>query len=508
MPLFGPPNVWRLQVKGNTKALIKALRYTKDWRVRNSAAAALGELGDTRAVEPLIAALRDQDRRVRKSAAAALGQMGDPRAVEPLIIALQDQYPGVALSATEALVQTGAPAIQPLIATLRDDNHAGYWYLTQALGQIGAPAVPPLISALRDQHWRVRQGAAQALGRIADAQAVQPLISALRDQHWRVRQGAAQALGKVADVQAVRPLIAALQDEHENVRRDAAQALGRIGMPIVKPVVEDLTDETIRHATVAALVGEGHRLLLQVLDYIISKRDQAEKLETVAEGDAFQSATAMLAMGSLPDAARRGAVQRVIKASESFQYGAKFPDWYNRLLKALPSQIQDALTVACERDPDLPQLRIIKSLGTERSKEFFEQRRQARIARAREQWTSMWDSLSQRIRDLPIVDLGKAKRFLGTSEVTPYSADTLTTSGSLLLYDLEDVLVEAVGCTASNKGDFSELVTGARVVDQPIPHLKAPHSWRQADDAYGTNTFIVVRVGNREFLCTDLVRFG
>ena len=33
-------------------------------------------------------------------------------------------------------------------------------------------------------------------------------------------------------------------------------------------------------------------------------------------------------------------------------------------------------------------------------------------------------------------------------------------------------------------------------------------SWQQAADAYGINTFIVVRVGEQQFLCTDLVRFG
>src|SRR5690348_2371981 len=49
------------------------------------AAEALGNLGDPRAVEPLIGALSVQHWRVRCSAAQALGRLRDPRAVNTLI---------------------------------------------------------------------------------------------------------------------------------------------------------------------------------------------------------------------------------------------------------------------------------------------------------------------------------------------------------------------------------------------------------------------------------------
>jgi HEAT repeat protein len=51
--------------------------------VRQAAAEALGQIGDTSAVEPLIAALRDASLGVRRAAADALGQIGDRRALEP-----------------------------------------------------------------------------------------------------------------------------------------------------------------------------------------------------------------------------------------------------------------------------------------------------------------------------------------------------------------------------------------------------------------------------------------
>ena len=65
------PNVERLQEKKNVKGLIKALRH-KDRRVRSEAAEALGEIGDKRAVEPLIQALKDEYWDVRLRAEKAL----------------------------------------------------------------------------------------------------------------------------------------------------------------------------------------------------------------------------------------------------------------------------------------------------------------------------------------------------------------------------------------------------------------------------------------------------
>jgi HEAT repeat protein len=76
MPLFGPPNVEKLKAKRDAPGLIKALGYQKDGHVREAAAEALGQIRDARAVEPLIAALKDPYANVRKAAAEALEALG------------------------------------------------------------------------------------------------------------------------------------------------------------------------------------------------------------------------------------------------------------------------------------------------------------------------------------------------------------------------------------------------------------------------------------------------
>ena len=58
---------------------------------RVDAANALGRIGDIRAVEPLIEALKDEDKEVRMEAADALGLIGDTRAIDPLQQLLEDE---------------------------------------------------------------------------------------------------------------------------------------------------------------------------------------------------------------------------------------------------------------------------------------------------------------------------------------------------------------------------------------------------------------------------------
>ena len=59
-------------------------------RYRGEAGVMLGKIGDPRAFEPLVAALKDKDWLVRNSIVNALGWMKDPRAIAPLIDMLDD----------------------------------------------------------------------------------------------------------------------------------------------------------------------------------------------------------------------------------------------------------------------------------------------------------------------------------------------------------------------------------------------------------------------------------
>lgn len=291
MAPFRPPNVERLAAKRNVKGLTEALHHEDVLSIRIAACRALGAIGDTRAVEPLIRALNDQEKGVRRHAALALeensasGAVGDTRAVEALICALTDQDGGVRQAAVSALGTIGdARAVEPLIGVLSDRDKevrtlaarvlalrrwvpsrgeagASYFIATTQWDEcvrIGEAAVGPLIGAFNDSDSDMRRCAASALGAIGDARAVRQLIGGLKDQDSVVRGSAASALGTIGDARAVEPLIGALNDQVSDVRGAAASALGAIGDPrAVKPLALTAnlatSDSAVRICAIEAL---------------------------------------------------------------------------------------------------------------------------------------------------------------------------------------------------------------------------------------------------------------
>ena len=120
MWLFGPPNVAKMKARKNIKGLIKALGYDDDSDIREAAAIALGELGDARAVEPLVESIASEFIvPVRETFAAALGEAGGARATEVLTTILMDDGDDdqVRRAAARALVGTDVP--QENMAMLR-----------------------------------------------------------------------------------------------------------------------------------------------------------------------------------------------------------------------------------------------------------------------------------------------------------------------------------------------------------------------------------------------------
>ena len=107
MGLFGPPDVKKMKARRDVDALMKALNYQSSWQIRGEAARALGELKDARAVEALIAVLKDENAGVRSKAAEALGEIGDTRAVKPLIARLKDKNVYMRVHAAGALGKIG-----------------------------------------------------------------------------------------------------------------------------------------------------------------------------------------------------------------------------------------------------------------------------------------------------------------------------------------------------------------------------------------------------------------
>ncbi len=245
MELFGPPNVGKLRDRGDVAGLIKALSYKRESnnddhvQVRKSAAWALGRIGESIALEPLIDALKDC-RPVREAVVESLGWLGDSRAIDPLIAGLEDKEASFRKAAEDALFYFGESAIPQLITRL-EGSFIRYPSVITVLGRIGNPrAVLPLIPFLEDGN-RLCEPAVEALIYIGEP-AVEPLIAALKDTP-KVRGAAVRTLGELGDERAVAPLIKLLMEDDATILHFVADALVNIGPLTIEPLFDALTDE-------------------------------------------------------------------------------------------------------------------------------------------------------------------------------------------------------------------------------------------------------------------------
>jgi cyclophilin family peptidyl-prolyl cis-trans isomerase/HEAT repeat protein len=251
-------------------------------RVRRRAALAIGRVGLTEGVAPLIALLADANPEVREMAAFGLGLIGDAAASPALVSALADASPVVRGRAAEALGQIGAKdaaqpigrmtaevARSPAVAAMQpDDEHwpaapeaEAFRLGVFALVRLGA--YEPLAAAVLDpagqpvSRW---WPAAFALGRVADARAQGPLLELLTTPGKYSAAFAARGLGATKAQAAVDRLVALLGSPRTpiGVVVSAVRALALIGDsraagPLIALASEPAVDPNIRLEAVTAL---------------------------------------------------------------------------------------------------------------------------------------------------------------------------------------------------------------------------------------------------------------
>jgi HEAT repeat protein len=222
--------------------------HSPDKQTRIDAIHTLGKLGNA-AVEPLIAQLESEDYEIRASAAWALGEIKDPRAIEPLLYALQ--YTSDPERATvQALGQMGVLAVEPLMQIL---DHPDPEIRSRAIVALGLTndrrAVSPLIYRLAydEDQYEVANDALLMLIHLRKL-AVEPLVTALQTGDDRIRESATLALSNIRDRKTVEPLIMALTDPVAEVRYGAISALQAIGdvraLPELERVAREDNDKT------------------------------------------------------------------------------------------------------------------------------------------------------------------------------------------------------------------------------------------------------------------------
>lgn len=265
-----------LAKSGDSRAvasLITALQ-DKSESVRGRVLQGLKDIGPP-AAPLLIVALKNPNPQVRRKASCVIDNIGyelkgigDFRAVEPLIDALKDPTTVVRSHSVTALGKIGGPhALPAVIAALKTEAvrrtlDIGVCYRAiEAIHKLGNPAAECLIPALKHPDTAIRRKAATLLGKTGETGAVELLIGALKDEHPRVRSRAAHALGRIGNPHAVEPLTVALKDTAPNVRINALHALGKFGEPAAAALTLALVDPaaSVRRHAIAALEKTGYK---------------------------------------------------------------------------------------------------------------------------------------------------------------------------------------------------------------------------------------------------------
>jgi HEAT repeat protein len=133
------------------EVLINILQNDPHVGLRCGAANSLGNLHDKRAVEPLIAALHDEDRHVRQFAVEALGALKDTSAIAPLIQTFTDKERTVAQEVPDALSSIGEAALEPVIELLQTQDTTLHYWAILTLGHIGGPRALEALIAIQPQ---------------------------------------------------------------------------------------------------------------------------------------------------------------------------------------------------------------------------------------------------------------------------------------------------------------------------------------------------------------------
>ncbi|HEV2458161.1 MAG TPA: HEAT repeat domain-containing protein, partial [Ktedonobacterales bacterium] len=210
----------------DTEARVHGLRALGDWgdaaafelalvglsdpdaAVRRAAAVALAHIDPSRAVAPLVRALRDGDRLVREAVAGALGGIGAP-ALGPTLAALAD--PAAEEGTLTALERLPAAEAAPEIQRYARDAASQalhYHALWCGIAPSEGDACMRLVAdSLRESARRHALHALRAVGLLGDHDAIAVATDNLESRDARQRANALETLEGLGDTEVVRPLL-------------------------------------------------------------------------------------------------------------------------------------------------------------------------------------------------------------------------------------------------------------------------------------------------------------
>jgi HEAT repeat protein len=283
---------------------------------------AIGIIGDTRGIDPLIGIIRD-DRTQHFPAVKKviikfpskdvvpllcinlacftgpqllwtidiLGDFKDPHACPYLVPLLKKNDPATLSAVTKALVKL-SPTPIPLLANALNDYDQNYRTNAEAvLIKIGEPACSAMLEKLLSSETMDRESAARVLGGIGNPENIEPLIALFDDPMIGVRRTASASVACYKD-RAIPALVEVIEDNQDEllILKQAARSLGLIGSDKAAAVLSNLlkaNDSLVREATARSMGSIASPKIIEVLKKALKdpewrvRKAAAESLRTL-----------------------------------------------------------------------------------------------------------------------------------------------------------------------------------------------------------------------------------
>ncbi len=277
--------------------LIKVLTKGSGRSAAN-AATALGSIGDSRAVQPLLDVVsRTSDSAVAPAAFESLGNLGDPRAVETLLSAIKTKRSFGGLDGATMAVKAlgsgkfrGPVVVNALLDVIRK-RHAdstGFLYSSavEGLGRIGDPAcIEPLLDILsRDSPLSIWEGATDVIASFG-ARSLQPVIARVDSTQRNASYLATKALRKLRHQDSFDVFARLVRVGTADVQEEALNGLAELKNAKAFDVIVELVHSEhprIGPAAIKALAATGDDRALPILEKILNDKGRPDDIRDAA----------------------------------------------------------------------------------------------------------------------------------------------------------------------------------------------------------------------------------
>ena len=232
------------------------MEFAPAWEVQSQALDALGEIGDERAVDAVIALLKDEELEdLQEKGFRVLAKLNSDKATQFLLEQLKNGGRLARRRAAKAFVELNfigsengeidLTLLEGLSNALLDEDPDVRIYAARVLGRTGSQQIiVPITMLLSDENTEVSKEAAVILGKMRGEAIVERLVKMLETPDLEVKKKIIEVLGDIGADESLSIIVGLLESPSFELQYEAVKSLGKMGaMSAVKDIARLLENE-------------------------------------------------------------------------------------------------------------------------------------------------------------------------------------------------------------------------------------------------------------------------